>query len=265
MSPRLLTPPLHSALRAACSPYGGTNYGAHQAKAPRATTPCLSNVETMQSIARVIVDHSRRVLAVTALITIAAALMLFRMDFNADVASFVLEGNETGETFQALQDKYATADPINVVASLPDGEKFTSVDNTARLVRLRDSLSSVPGVDRVVSAVPEVNPLTGKPLTTSLLAASVENVDAFRALNPFADILLSEDRAATMLMVVPSEDSLGVAQDVSDIAPPNGIELTFSGNPVVFSSVIDILSFFLLLIPPAVFILLGRCLLRNDR
>ena len=57
-------------------------------------------------------------------------------------------------------------------------------------------------------------------------------------------------------MVVPGNDSLAVAQDVSDIAPPGGLELTFSGNPVVFSSVIDILSFFLLLIPPVVFMLL---------
>ena len=47
--------------------------------------------------------------------------MLFRMDFNADVASFVLEGNDTGETFSALQEKYATADPINVVAGLEEG------------------------------------------------------------------------------------------------------------------------------------------------
>ncbi len=74
----------------------------------------------MEPVARAIVQHSRRILALTAVITLAAALMLFRMDFNADVASFVLEGNETGETFQALQDKYATADPINATAVRPE-------------------------------------------------------------------------------------------------------------------------------------------------
>ncbi|NND03737.1 MAG: MMPL family transporter, partial [Acidimicrobiia bacterium] len=210
----------------------------------------------MQSIARVIVDHSRRILAVTALVTVVAALMLFRMDFNADVASFVLEGNETGETFQALQDKYATADPINVVASLPDGETFASVDNLLRLAGLRESLSQVEGAQQVVSVIPEVNPATGQPLGPADLAAAAGNVEELLAQNPFADILLSEDRSATMLMVVPGDDGLAVAQEVADVVPPIGLELTLSGNPVVFSSVIDILSFFLLLIPPAVFILL---------
>ena len=156
----------------------------------------------MQSIARVIVDHSRRILAVTALVTIAAVLMLFRMDFNADVASFVLESNETGETFQTLQEKYATADPINVVATLPEGETFASVDNLVRLAGLRESLSRVEGANQVVSIIPEVNPATGRPLVPGDLAAAADNVEALLAQNPFADILLSEDRSATMLMVV---------------------------------------------------------------
>jgi predicted RND superfamily exporter protein len=210
----------------------------------------------MQSIARVIVAHSRQVLALTAAITIAAALMLFRMDFNADVASFVLEGSETGETFQALQDKYATADPINVVAKLPDGETFASVDNLERLIELRDSLSAVEGVERVVSILPDLNPLTGQPLTPGDLTAAAGGAEGLLSQNPFVVVILSEDRTATMLMVVPGEDALGVAREVTDAIGPPGLELTFSGNPVVFSSVIDILSLFLLLIPPAVFILL---------
>ena len=211
----------------------------------------------MATIARIIVDHARRILAITLLVTIAAALMLFRMDFNADVASFVLEGNETGETFQALQEKYATADPINVVASLPDGETFASVDNLAHLIAVRDSLRQIEGVEQVVSLIPEVNPLTGQPIDLSnLTAGGAIPIEVLLAENPFAELLLAENGAHTMLIVVPGGDSLAVAQDVSGIIAPNGIELTFSGNPVVFSSVIDILSLFLLLIPPAVFILL---------
>jgi len=211
----------------------------------------------MERVARVIVTHSRRILALTGVLTLAAALMLLRMDFNADVASFVLEGNDTGETFQALQDKYATADPINVVASLGDGESFTALDNLGALVLMRERLHRIEGVERVVSIIPEVNLLTGEPISPNEIAALDDAaVAALLAQNPFADILLSADRADTMLMVVPGEDGLEVAQRVADFEAPTGIELTLSGNPVVFSSVIDILSLFLLLIPPAVFILL---------
>ncbi len=62
----------------------------------------------MDRIARFIVAHARPVLAITALVSILAALMLFRMDFNADVGSFILEGNETGQAFSDLQAKYGT-------------------------------------------------------------------------------------------------------------------------------------------------------------
>ncbi|MCP3974422.1 MAG: MMPL family transporter [bacterium] len=211
----------------------------------------------MESVARAIVEHSKRILALTGVITLVAVLMLFRMDFNADVASFVLEGNDTGEEFQALQEKYATADPINVVASLPAGETFASVENITRLFGLRESLSQIEGVEQVVSIIPEVNPLTGAAISPADIAAGGAPVIAvLLAQNPFADLLLAPSGSDTMLMVVPGDDGLAVAQDVADVAAPAGIELTLSGNPVVFSSVIDILSLFLLLIPPAVFILL---------
>lgn len=211
----------------------------------------------MEAIARAIVQHGRRVLAITAVLTLAAASMLFRMDFNADVASFVLEGNETGETFQALQDKYATADPINVVASLPAGQTFASPDNLGRLIELRDLLGRIDGVEEVASIVPEVNPLSGQRITAADLASAGEaGIAALLAQNPFSELLLAESGSDTMLIVVPGDDGLAVAQDVADVAAPEGLELTLSGNPVVFSSVIDILSFFLFLIPPVVFILL---------
>ncbi len=210
----------------------------------------------MEKTARFIVDHAKQILAATAVLTLLAALMLFRMDFNADVASFVLEGNETGEEFSAIQDKYATADPINVVASLPDGETFATVDNLLRLLRLQQTLGQIEGVARVVSVIPEANPLTGQPIgPDDLLAVGDVGIDALRA-GPVAELLLSAEGADTMLMVVPGDDGLAVAQDVADLEPPDGIEVTLSGNPVVFSSVIDILSLFLLLIPPVVFILL---------
>jgi len=40
----------------------------------------------MDRIAQVIVEHSKRILVLTGVITFVALLMLFRMDFNADVA-----------------------------------------------------------------------------------------------------------------------------------------------------------------------------------
>jgi predicted RND superfamily exporter protein len=208
-------------------------------------------------VARFVVGHAKQILGVTGLVTVVSLLMLFRMDFNADVASFVLEGNETGETFAALQEKYDAADPINVVVSLEEGVTFADQAGLLALVDVRDQLAATEGVAAVASLVPAENPLTGGPITAGMLQlAPPELLDQLVSQSPVAPLLLSEDGRHTMVLVTPSGDTLAAARRVDDITPPVGTELTFSGNPVVFASVLELLSFFLLIIPPVVILLL---------
>ena len=210
----------------------------------------------MDRIARVIVEHSRRILGVTALITVVAALMLFRMDFNADIAAVVLEGNEQGEEFKALQNKYATADPINVVATATEGT-FREPETAGALVELRDLLAAVEGVDQVASLVPELNPLTFQPVTPDDVRNLPEAaIGVLLAQNPLSDLLLDESATNTLLLVIPADDGLSVARNLDELVPPPGLEMTLSGNPVVFATVLDVLSFVLLFIPPLVIVLL---------
>ncbi|MDH3606166.1 MAG: MMPL family transporter [Acidimicrobiia bacterium] len=210
----------------------------------------------MDRIARIIVEHSRRILGVTALITIVAALMLLRMDFNADVAAVVLEGNEQGETFKALQAEYATADPINVVATATTGT-FRDPESAAALVELRDLLAGTEGVGQVASLVPDVNPLTGQAITPEVVRAlPAAALEVLLEQNPLADLLLDDEGVNTLVLVTPADDGLSVARTLDDLTPPAGLELTLSGNPVVFATVLDVLSFVLLFIPPMVIVLL---------
>ena len=210
----------------------------------------------MERVAGFIVHRSRVVLAITALISLFAVAMLFRMSFNADVTSFILEGNDTGQEFVALQDKYDTSDPINVVASLPEGETFGSSANAALIAELRDTLAAVDGVVGVVAVVPAENPLTGEPLSPEMVAAVPDPILAtLLSDNPAADLLVSEDGRHTLLIVSPGDDPTATARRVIDVTQL-GLELTFSGNPVVFASVIDLLTWFLLIIPPIVVALL---------
>ncbi|MDH5373817.1 MAG: MMPL family transporter, partial [Acidimicrobiia bacterium] len=211
----------------------------------------------MDRMARIIVEHSKRVLGVTGLITVLSLLMLFRLDFNADVSSFILEGSEVGREFKDLQDKYATSDPINVVISLPDGRSFTEKDSLISLLEIRDELAVRPGVTSVASLIPDVNPLTGTAVTAAMLNLAPEaQLAGLLETNPLADLFVSDDGRHSMLMVVPADDGMSLAQDLADYQPPGGIDLVLSGNPVIFAQVINILSFFLLVIPPIVMILL---------
>jgi predicted RND superfamily exporter protein len=211
----------------------------------------------LDRIARFIVAYARPILAVTALISIVAALMLFRMDFNADVGTFILEGNETGEAFSDLQTKYTTADPINVVATIEGDGSFREKADLVRLVQLRDQLAAVPGVAEVASVVPATNPLTGEPLTAGAIAAAPEEaIGALIDRNPVARLLLDDEAKNTLLLVIPGDDALSVARELDDLSPPTGLEITLSGNPVVFATVLDVLSLVLLVIPPLVIALL---------
>lgn len=210
----------------------------------------------MERIAGFIVGRSRVILALTGLLTLLAVGMLFRLDFNADVASFLLEGSETGREFVDLQEKYSATDPINALASLPEGESFTEKENLVLLVRLRDDLAGVEGVESVGSIVPEVNPLTGQPLGVEALATLPDQaIAAFLSQSPVASVLLTEDGRHSMLLVTPEGDATEVARRVVEVEL-EGLDVSYSGNPVIFASVFDLLSLFLLLIPPLVMILL---------
>jgi predicted RND superfamily exporter protein len=210
----------------------------------------------VDAIARFIVNRSKLVLVLTALISLAAVLMMFRMSFNADMSSFLLEGHATGEQLVELQEKYETTDPINVVASLPDGETFASSTNLALIAELRDSLRAVQGVEGVAGVVPDVNPATGQPLTPEAIASAPDAVvvDALSQ-NPVSELLISQDGRHTLLIVTPGDDPTATAREVIDVTQ-EGLELTYSGNPVVFASVLDLLTWFLLILPPLVVALL---------
>lgn len=210
----------------------------------------------MERIARVIATHPKRVIGLTALITLLAVASLFRITLNADVSSFLTEGNERGEEFAALQDKYGTADPVNVVLSLPAGATFSERDNLVTLVEFRDMMIGIDGVEAVTAIVPEENPLDGSPLTADVIRFVPEPALAAITESPLSSFLLSEDGRHAMLLVVPSGDGIAVARTLGDMTPPAGTEITVAGNPAIYAAVVDILSLFLLAIPPLVMILL---------
>ncbi len=210
----------------------------------------------MRSIGTYIARHPKRVLAASAVVTVLAVVSLFRIQFNADVTSFITDGNERGEAFAALQEKYDTADPVNVVLGLSEGDSFFERQRLVDLAEYRDGLLAIDGVASVAAVLPDVSPIDGRPITPELVAVAPQPILDQALAGPLAELLLSEDGRHTMLFVVPADDGVAVARAVPDVPAPQGAEVTVAGNPAVFAEVIDILSLFLLLIPPIVLVLL---------
>ncbi|MHB9115496.1 MAG: efflux RND transporter permease subunit [Thermoleophilia bacterium] len=214
----------------------------------------------MDRIAGFIVSHNKRVLAVTALLTLLAAAMLFRMSFNADVTSFMKDGSESGREYAALQEKYSTDDPINVLVRAPEGRSFRQGESLAELLELSTEIDEIDGVGAVASVVPAVDPFTGTVLTPELVRGLPETALAQGLLSsPLTDLLLSDDSTDTLLMVVPTGDSFEVVRSLREwveARSPGGLDVTLTGNPVVFETVFGMLTWFLLAIPPVVVVLL---------
>ena len=215
---------------------------------------------TMDRIADLLVRRGRRVMALTGLLTLVSLAMLFRMSFNADLASAVLEGTEAGRDFAALQDKYDTGDPINILVTTPEGQAFGSGAVLADLLELADELRAMEGVVGVASVVPETHPITGAPITASSLKM-LPAIAVQRGLlsNPVADLLVSEDRRSTIVMVLPEGEGFALARSLIAWEEAGGggdFDLALSGNPVIFARVLAMMSWFLLAIPPCVVILL---------
>ncbi len=210
----------------------------------------------MHRIAGLIVSHHKRVLALTALMTIGSALMFFRIQVNADISAF-MSGSVEGESFALLQEKYETADPVNVMLSLPDGETFLDGPALADLARARDTLLSMEEVALVTSLVPDTNPLTGAALTPEFLEAlPAFALGQMMGTNPFADLLLSEDGQHTLLMAVPAGEPVQAAHAIADLDLGDRFDVTVSGNPAIYAEITQILSLVLLFIPPVVVLLL---------
>lgn len=207
----------------------------------------------MDRIANFIVVRSRAILILTALLSLLSVAMLFRLDFNADVSSFILEGNATGEVFANLQDKYTAKDPITIVATADPDAPFNTPEGLARLAELQTAISETSSVNAVASIIPATNPVTGSPVTPAdLRQLPLAAVSGLLDSNPTTNLLLSEDFLDTLVIVTPGPDAIATAGDLGALTPPAGIEVTLAGNPVIFASVVDLLSLFLLLIPPLV-------------
>ncbi|MDH5420446.1 MAG: MMPL family transporter [Acidimicrobiia bacterium] len=207
----------------------------------------------MDRIAKVIVSQARIILIATAILSLLSVAMLFRLDFNPDVSSFILEGNATGEVFANLQEKYTAQDPITVVATASTDDAFNTPEGLARLAELQAAIASTEGVESVASIIPAANPLTGAPITPEdLRQLPAPAVSGLLDSSPTTNLLLSADFRDTLVIATPGADSIGAARNLADLAPPDGIEITMAGNPVIFASVVDLLGLFLLAIPPLV-------------
>ncbi len=203
----------------------------------------------MERIAHFVVHRSKVALALTGLLTVSSVVALFFLQINADVASFIYEGSEAGQELLELQEKYDSGDPVNAVVVLEDGS-FTDPATLADLARLTEEYAAIDGVNSIVSIVPATNPMTGQEITPDQIeSAPAMVIEQVLAANPMAQLILSPDTDATMMMIDAPDAEV---DEITAVEVPGGADVYYSGNPVIFASVLDQISWFLLVLPPVI-------------
>jgi predicted RND superfamily exporter protein len=204
-------------------------------------------------MARFIVEHSKVVLALTVLVSLGAVVSLFFITFNADVSSFLTEGHEVGERFAALQERYDSADTINLLVEVEEGSSFEERDALADLTLIGSKLRAVTGVAEVSSLIPAEIPGTGQTLTSTMVKnAPDEIITPLLEENPAADLLLNDDKTAALIVVVPEGDGIAVARELAEFEWPEAVSVEVTGQPVIYATLLDRLTWFLIVIPPII-------------
>lgn len=210
----------------------------------------------MERIAHFLVTRSKVVIALTMLTTLTAAVMFVRMDFNADVTTFITSSSDEGRAFVALQEKYGASDPITVLITRKDGGVMTERKGLELVLDVKERLKKVEGVRAVGTLIPDDNPMTGAPFTKETLDAMPDGMLPYLTNTPNAEMMLSDDNKAVLGVIDPGEHEILVGEAVAHVAMPDDADVTFAGNPTVFAKILDDLSWFLLAIPPTVIFLL---------
>ncbi len=211
----------------------------------------------MDRVAHVLVDRARAVIGLTVAITlVCATVALWRMSFNADITAFLSESSDAGRAFAALQEKYAAGDPVTVLVERTDGGTMADRTGLELLLATRDALQAVPGVATVGTALPPKNPYTNGPFDKRSLDNLPDALFGVVTEGPASALLFSPDKRATLVVVGLEGDMLEGAEAVQGAGLPDGVRATFAGNPIVFATVIEMLGWFLLALPPSVILLL---------
>ena len=206
----------------------------------------------MKKIARILATRPEPFMVITMALNIAAAVTtVTRFSLNADVSSFMSEGNAAGKAYNAINAKYTTSDPIQILTSLPEGMSFDTSEGLVKLAELATNVSNVSGVSSVSTFLPAKNPMTGLDLNNDASKVALWPAAVISAVNDsmVASLLLSSDRRHTLIMATPCSTCVGMdvataltAEVAAAGFVPADLTARLSGNPVIFATVIGMLS-----------------------
>ncbi len=124
----------------------------------------------METIARFIVKHSRKIIAITAIINLTAAASIIRAKIDVSVESlFNMSGRYT-KALSKITKKYGGTDTVQIVLSLNSSAKSSSLlteKNILTLWEYQKKITAIKGVVSAISFIPQTIPATYPPLKTN--------------------------------------------------------------------------------------------------
>ncbi len=189
-----------------------------------------------------VLDHPRRVLAIFALLTVAAASQLVHFDIAADI-NLLIPHDKVYAHDQEIRETFGVQD--YVLLGVVREEGVLNAKSLRYAERLIDEVEAIPGVEQVRSLFSEDNitnhdaGLTIQPFLPEINEATIsETTTAIRSFPAVQGVLASEDLTSLALLVEISNDAdksvtCERIQAIVDSNPgPQGEEVHLSGMPV---------------------------------
>ncbi len=222
----------------------------------------------MEKVARFIVTHSKKIIALTIIINLIALASLIRARIDVSVESFFNLGDKYTQALTRITKKYGGTDIVQVVISSKDS--LLTEKNILTLWKYQKKLASIDGVVSAISFIPQTIPATYPPLKTNekLLKKYYKRVAKIVSKGGgVIPLFMSQDKKTAIVQVrlKGNEDKYKLLREIKSIPNPANTRVRYTGTVVIYDTLWHVLLRILLVLPPAVIIILLTIFYLNVR
>ncbi len=222
----------------------------------------------MERIARFIVRHSKKIIALTIIINLLAAASLIRARIDVSVESFFKLGDKYTRALSRITKKYGGIDTIQIVLS--SNTSLLTEKNLLSLWRYQKKITAVKGIVSAISFIPQTIPATYPPLKTneSLLKKYYRRIARIVSKGGgLFPLFISTDKKTAIVQVrlKENQDKYKLLKEIKSIQTPVGMKARYTGTVVIYDTLWHLLLRILLVLPPAVIIILLTIFYLNIR
>ncbi|GEM_PF-1228137 len=216
----------------------------------------------MKRIAHFITRNSKKIIVITLILNMAAAISLIRAKIDVSVQAFFNIDDRYTEELKRITEKYGGTDTIEIVVT--SEEDLTTKKNLLELWRYYTKILAIDGVASVITFIPPVIPGSYPPLKTSEKVLKKYHAKISKMIEEdvgkdrgFSALFISKDRKSGIIQVrlkaKEGRNKYETLWKIKAVEKPDDMNVRYTGSVVIYDTLLHTLLKILLVLPPSVF------------